>query len=254
MRILRKSAFLERTAFTRITANEMMPISRCLNARFRLRTAWYLSAPALWSLTLPHRCLPWAAGICQCPSFVPKNRQLATTSDDELVKLLRNNRFPAIHFSLIQCCRWVCRADGNQGIHIKRMHTGSFLIPLRLTVPSASAVMAGACIVVECDDRKHKCDDLRKKQRRTGKPCRFMITTLNHGFEAAVMNDRIIHSNGGLVYMDAPIWMQVGLPTGPIVQISASESSQDVCNPHERRPGADQFTNEELALSAFHPM
>jgi glycine dehydrogenase len=82
----------------------------------------------------------------------------------------------------------------------------------------ASAAMAGMnIIVVECDDKGNiSVDDLRKKaEEHKNDLAGFMITyPSTHGvFEASVtqMSD-IIHSNGGLVYMDgANMNAQVGL-------------------------------------------
>jgi glycine dehydrogenase len=94
----------------------------------------------------------------------------------------------------------------------------------------ASAVMAGMqVVVVECDDNGNiNVDDLRKKadEHKETLAC-FMITyPSTHGvFEAAVttMID-IIHSNGGLVYMDgANMNAQVGLT-------SPGNIGADVCH------------------------
>ena len=82
----------------------------------------------------------------------------------------------------------------------------------------ASAVMAGMkVVVVECDDKGNiNVEDLRKKaeENRDNLAC-FMITyPSTHGvYEAAVKEmSEIIHSNGGLVYMDgANMNAQVGL-------------------------------------------
>jgi glycine dehydrogenase len=82
----------------------------------------------------------------------------------------------------------------------------------------ASAVMAGMkVVVVECDDKGNiNVEDLRKKaeENKDNLAC-FMITyPSTHGvFEAAVKEmSAIIHSNGGLVYMDgANMNAQVGL-------------------------------------------
>ncbi len=82
----------------------------------------------------------------------------------------------------------------------------------------ASAAMAGMqIIVVECDEKGNiSVDDLKKKaEEHKDNLAGFMITyPSTHGvFEAAVkeMSD-IIHSNGGLVYMDgANMNAQVGL-------------------------------------------
>ncbi|MBK7628580.1 MAG: aminomethyl-transferring glycine dehydrogenase [Bacteroidales bacterium] len=82
----------------------------------------------------------------------------------------------------------------------------------------ASAAMAGMqVVVVECDEKGNiSVDDLRKKaeENKANLAC-FMITyPSTHGvFESAVkeMTD-IVHSNGGLVYMDgANMNAQVGL-------------------------------------------
>jgi glycine dehydrogenase len=82
----------------------------------------------------------------------------------------------------------------------------------------ASAVMAGMdVIVIECDERGNiNVEDLRKKaeENKERLAC-FMITyPSTHGvFEAAVTEmTKIIHANGGLVYMDgANMNAQVGL-------------------------------------------
>jgi glycine dehydrogenase len=82
----------------------------------------------------------------------------------------------------------------------------------------ASAVMAGMqVIVVECDEKGNiSIDDLKRKseEHKANLAC-FMITyPSTHGvFEAAVKNmSEIIHTNGGLVYMDgANMNAQVGL-------------------------------------------
>lgn len=82
----------------------------------------------------------------------------------------------------------------------------------------ASAVMAGMqVVVVECDESGNiSVDDLRKKaEQHRDNLAAFMITyPSTHGvFEAAVVNmTDIIHTNGGLVYMDgANMNAQVGL-------------------------------------------
>jgi glycine dehydrogenase len=82
----------------------------------------------------------------------------------------------------------------------------------------ASAAMAGMqIIVVECDEKGNiSIDDLKKKaeEHKANLAC-FMITyPSTHGvFEASVIEmSEIIHSNGGLVYMDgANMNAQVGL-------------------------------------------
>jgi glycine dehydrogenase len=82
----------------------------------------------------------------------------------------------------------------------------------------ASAVMAGMeVVVVECDEKGNiNVEDLRKKaeEHKDNLSC-FMITyPSTHGvFEAAVTEmSKIIHANGGLVYMDgANMNAQVGL-------------------------------------------
>jgi len=82
----------------------------------------------------------------------------------------------------------------------------------------ASAAMAGMqIIVVECDEKGNiSLSDLKKKaEENKEKLAAFMITyPSTHGvFEAAVKEmSKIIHSNGGLVYMDgANMNAQVGL-------------------------------------------
>jgi glycine dehydrogenase len=82
----------------------------------------------------------------------------------------------------------------------------------------ASAVMAGMeVVVVECDEKGNiNVEDLKKKaeEHKDNLAC-FMITyPSTHGvFEAAVTEmSKIIHTNGGLVYMDgANMNAQVGL-------------------------------------------
>ena len=82
----------------------------------------------------------------------------------------------------------------------------------------ASAVMAGMeVIVVECDDKGNiNIDDLKKKaeEHKTDLAC-FMITyPSTHGVyeEAITEMTMIVHSNGGLVYMDgANMNAQVGI-------------------------------------------
>mgnify|MGYP002344378296 FL=1 len=94
----------------------------------------------------------------------------------------------------------------------------------------ASAVMAGMqVVVVECDEKGNiNVDDLQKKaQENRDKLACFMITyPSTHGvFEAAVTTmANIIHSNGGLVYMDgANMNAQVGLT-------SPGRIGADVCH------------------------
>jgi glycine dehydrogenase len=105
--------------------------------------------------------------------------------------------------------------------HQKRgdMHRNVVLIPSSAhgTNP-ASAVMAGMqVVVVECDEKGNiRIDDLLKKaeENKNNLAC-FMITyPSTHGvFEAGVKEmSEIIHSHGGLVYMDgANMNAQVGL-------------------------------------------
>ncbi len=85
----------------------------------------------------------------------------------------------------------------------------------------ASAVMAGMnVVVIECDEKGNiNVEDLKKKaEENSAALAGFMITyPSTHGvFEEAVVEmAEIIHSNGGLVYMDgANMNAQVGL-TGP---------------------------------------
>jgi glycine dehydrogenase len=94
----------------------------------------------------------------------------------------------------------------------------------------ASAVMAGMqVIVVECDEKGNiRVDDLKKKaEEYKASLAGFMITyPSTHGvFEAAVTEmAEIIHSNGGLVYMDgANMNAQVGLT-------SPGKIGADVCH------------------------
>ncbi len=94
----------------------------------------------------------------------------------------------------------------------------------------ASAVMAGMnVVVVECDDKGNiNVEDLRKKaEEHKSALAGFMITyPSTHGvFEEAVIEMAgIIHSNGGLVYMDgANMNAQVGLT-------SPGRIGADVCH------------------------
>jgi glycine dehydrogenase len=117
--------------------------------------------------------------------------------------------------------------------HLTRGDTGRnvVLIPSSAhgTNP-ASAVMAGMqVVVVECDEKGNiNVEDLRKKaaDNKTGLAA-FMITyPSTHGvFEEAVTEMlEIIHSNGGLVYMDgANMNAQVGLT-------SPGKIGADVCH------------------------
>lgn len=99
------------------------------------------------------------------------------------------------------------------------LHRNIVLIPSSAhgTNP-ASAVMAGMqVVVVECDEKGNiSIDDLRKKaEENKDNLAAFMITyPSTHGvFEESVVDmTGIIHSNGGLVYMDgANMNAQVGL-------------------------------------------
>ncbi len=130
----------------------------------------------------------------------------------------------------------------------------------------ASAVMAGMqVVVVECDEMGNiEVEDLKKKaEENKANLAAFMITyPSTHGvFEAAVTEmTGIIHSNGGLVYMDgANMNAQVGL-TNP------GHIGADVCHlnlhktfaiPHGGGgPGVGPIlTNEELApFLPSHPL
>ncbi|MCX6329382.1 MAG: aminomethyl-transferring glycine dehydrogenase, partial [Bacteroidia bacterium] len=153
--------------------------------------------------------------------------------------------------------------------HISRgeNHRNVVLIPSSAhgTNP-ASAAMAGMhIVVVECDDKGNiNIDDLRKKaeENKAGLAA-FMITyPSTHGvFETAVteMAD-IVHSNGGLVYMDgANMNAQVGLTSPGFI-------GADVCHlnlhktfaiPHGGGgPGMGPIlTNDKLAeFLPSHPM
>ena len=94
----------------------------------------------------------------------------------------------------------------------------------------ASAAMAGMkIIVVECDDKGNiSVDDLRKKagEHKENLACLMITYPSTHGvFEAAVIEiSEIIHSHGGLVYMDgANMNAQVGLT-------SPGHIGADVCH------------------------
>jgi glycine dehydrogenase len=110
-------------------------------------------------------------------------------------------------------------------------HRNKVLIPSSAhgTNP-ASAVMAGMeVVVVECDEKGNiSVEDLRKKaeEHKEDLAC-FMITyPSTHGvFEEAVREmTEIIHSNGGLVYMDgANMNAQVGLTSPGLI-------GADVCH------------------------
>lgn len=130
----------------------------------------------------------------------------------------------------------------------------------------ASAVMAGMqVVVVNCDEKGNiNVDDLRKKaEENRARLAAFMITyPSTHGvFEEAVTEmAEIIHSNGGLVYMDgANMNAQVGLT-------SPGKIGADVCHlnlhktfaiPHGGGgPGMGPIlTNEKLAgFLPSHPL
>jgi glycine dehydrogenase len=94
----------------------------------------------------------------------------------------------------------------------------------------ASAVMAGMqVVVVECDEKGNiNVEDLNKKavENKAGLSCLMITYPSTHGvFEEAVIDIvKIIHNNGGLVYMDgANMNAQVGLT-------SPGHIGADVCH------------------------
>jgi glycine dehydrogenase len=153
--------------------------------------------------------------------------------------------------------------------HISRndTHRNVVLIPSSAhgTNPASAAMAGMQVVVVECDENGNiNVDDLKKKaEENKASLGAFMITyPSTHGvFEAAVteMAD-IIHSNGGLVYMDgANMNAQVGLT-------SPGNIGADVCHlnlhktfaiPHGGGgPGMGPIlTNDKLAeFLPSHPM
>jgi len=226
-KFLRKSSFLKGGTFNHYhSETEMMRYIKMLERKDFSLTHSMISlgsctmklnpASSLFAMSWPE--------FANIHPFVPKNQALGYYQIlDELGEALKEiTGFSAISFQPNSGA-----AGEYAGLmtireyHLSRGegHRNIALIPSSAhgTNP-ASAVMAGMqVIVVECDERGNiNVEDLRKKaeEYKTDLAC-FMITyPSTHGvFEAAVKEmSEIIHSNGGLVYMDgANMNAQVGL-------------------------------------------
>jgi glycine dehydrogenase len=274
-KFLRKSAFLERTAFTRYhSETEMMRYIKMLERKDFSLTHCMISLGSCTMKLNPATsmfAMSWPE-FANVHPFVPKEQAAGYYHlMDELGEALKEiTGFSAISFQPNSGA-----AGEYAGLmvireyHINKgnAHRNVVLIPSSAhgTNP-ASAVMAGMhVVVVECDDKGNiNVDDLRKKAEENRENlAAFMITyPSTHGvYEAAVTEmTGIIHSNGGLVYMDgANMNAQVGL-TNP------GHIGADICHlnlhktfaiPHGGGgPGAGPIlTNEELApFLPSHPM
>ncbi len=223
----RTSGFLKATAFNRYhSETEMMRYIKMLERKDFSLTHSMISlgsctmklnpATAMFALSWPE--------FANIHPFVPAGQARGYHQlMDELGEILKEiTGFPAVTFQPNSGA-----AGEYTGLMIIREyhksigegHRNIVLIPSSAhgTNP-ASAVMAGMqVVVVECDESGNiSVDDLRKKaEQHRDNLAAFMITyPSTHGvFEAAVveMTD-IIHTNGGLVYMDgANMNAQVGL-------------------------------------------
>jgi glycine dehydrogenase len=274
-KFLRKSAFLERTAFTRYhSETEMMRYIKMLERKDFSLTHCMISLGSCTMKLNPATsmfAMSWPE-FANVHPFVPKEQAAGYYHlMDELGEALKEiTGFSAISFQPNSGA-----AGEYAGLmvireyHINKgnAHRNVVLIPSSAhgTNP-ASAVMAGMhVVVVECDDKGNiNVEDLRKKAEENSENlAAFMITyPSTHGvYEAAVTEmTGIIHSNGGLVYMDgANMNAQVGL-TNP------GHIGADICHlnlhktfaiPHGGGgPGMGPIlTNEELApFLPSHPL
>jgi len=223
----RKSAFLTGGTFTRYhSETEMMRYIKMLERKDFSLTHCMISLGSCTMKLNPASsmfAMSWPE-FGNIHPFVPKDQAVGYYQlMDELGKALKEiTGFSAISFqpnsgaageyaglSVIRAYH-LSRGEGHRNI---------VLIPSSAhgTNP-ASAVMAGMhVIVIECDERGNiNVEDLKNKaeEHKAGLAC-FMITyPSTHGvFETAVVQmSGIIHSNGGLVYMDgANMNAQVGL-------------------------------------------
>jgi glycine dehydrogenase len=274
-KFLRKSAFLERAAFTRYhSETEMMRYIKMLERKDFSLTHCMISLGSCTMKLNPAAsmfAMSWPE-FANVHPFVPKEQAAGYYHlMDELGEALKEiTGFSAISFQPNSGA-----AGEYAGLmvireyHINKgnAHRDVVLIPSSAhgTNP-ASAVMAGMhVVVVECDEMGNiNVEDLKKKAEENRENlAAFMITyPSTHGvFEAAVTEmTGIIHSNGGLVYMDgANMNAQVGL-TNP------GHIGADICHlnlhktfaiPHGGGgPGMGPIlTNEELApFLPSHPL
>jgi glycine dehydrogenase len=226
-KFLRKSSFLEKSAFTRYhSETEMMRYIKMLERKDFSLTHCMISLGSCTMKLNPATsmfAMSWPE-FANVHPFVPKDQAAGYYHlMDELGEALKEiTGFSAISFQPNSGA-----AGEYAGLmvireyHISKgdVHRNIVLIPSSAhgTNP-ASAVMAGMqVIVVECDEMGNiDIEDLKKKaSENKEKLAAFMITyPSTHGvFEAAVIEmTGIIHSNGGLVYMDgANMNAQVGL-------------------------------------------
>jgi glycine dehydrogenase len=224
---MRKSAFLEKPAFTRYhSETEMMRYIKMLERKdFSLThcmiplgscTMKLNPATSMFAMSWPE--------FANLHPFAPANQvsgyyHLMEELGEALKEItgfravsFQPNSGAAGEYAGLMVIREYHLTKGN-------FHRNVVLIPSSAhgTNP-ASAVMAGMkVVVVECDDRGNiNLEDLRKKaEENKDTLAAFMITyPSTHGvFEAAVTQmTGIIHANGGLVYMDgANMNAQVGL-------------------------------------------
>jgi glycine dehydrogenase len=274
-KFLRKSAFLEKPAFTRYhSETEMMRYIKMLERKDFSLTHCMISLGSCTMKLNPATsmfAMSWPE-FANVHPFVPKEQAAGYYHlMDELGEALKEiTGFSAISFQPNSGA-----AGEYAGLmvireyHINKgnAHRNVVLIPSSAhgTNP-ASAVMAGMnVVVVDCDELGNiNVEDLKKKAAENkDNLAAFMITyPSTHGvFEAAVTEmTGIIHSNGGLVYMDgANMNAQVGL-TNP------GHIGADVCHlnlhktfaiPHGGGgPGMGPIlTNEKLApFLPSHPM
>lgn len=274
-KFLRKSAFLERAAFTRYhSETEMMRYIKMLERKDFSLTHCMISLGSCTMKLNPATsmfAMSWPE-FANVHPFVPKEQAAGYYHlMDELGEALKEiTGFSAISFQPNSGA-----AGEYAGLmvireyHINKgnAHRNVVLIPSSAhgTNP-ASAVMAGMhVVVVECDEMGNiNVEDLRKKAEENRENlAAFMITyPSTHGvYEAAITEmTGIIHSNGGLVYMDgANMNAQVGL-TNP------GHIGADICHlnlhktfaiPHGGGgPGVGPIlTNEELApFLPSHPL
>jgi glycine dehydrogenase len=224
---LRKSEFLREACFNKYQSEtEMMRYIKMLERKdFSLTHCMISLGSCTMKLNPASAMFPMSwPEFANIHPFVPEDQALGYHQlMDELGDALKViTGFPAISFQPNSGA-----AGEYTGLlvirkyHQKRgdMHRNVVLIPSSAhgTNP-ASAVMAGMqVVVVECDEKGNiRIDDLLKKaeENKNNLAC-FMITyPSTHGvFEAGVKEmSEIIHSHGGLVYMDgANMNAQVGL-------------------------------------------
>jgi glycine dehydrogenase len=237
--ILRKSSFLKAAAFNRYhSETEMMRYIKMLERKDFSLTHCMISLGSCTMKLNPATsmfAMSWPE-FCNIHPFVPKDQaqgyyQLMEELGEALKEItgfsaisFQPNSGAAGEYAGLMVIReyHLSRGDGGRNVA---------LIPSSAhgTNP-ASAVMAGMhVVVVECDEKGNiNTDDLKKKaEENKSVLAAFMITyPSTHGvFEAAVteMAD-IIHTNGGLVYMDgANMNAQVGLT-------SPGRIGADVCH------------------------